>query len=353
MAHIALLYGDDAKKGGIRAYSHMLGATLRNAGHKVSYINFNTLNSPIYKSPTSGWRELALTYLLGTYADYLSSRFDLIIGNGYYGAFCNHTAVTIYHFVYPSYTKHLGENPIKGIIGGLFEKKAGKNRLQIAVSQFLAEEIKRYYDYSPIVVPNGIDTWTFYEVENKEYLRKKWQLDPDNPVIAFVGRWNRRKGADVVEYVAANMPHVQFIAVVGYGNVTTDLPNISVFNSLSHQEINEIYNIADIVLYPSRYEPFGYVTAEGWAAGTPVITTNMGLGYELVSIPVFQPFIIKDMNMIKEQTLESVKWYLSLSDKERNDIRHEGSLYIRKHYNIKRWQSKMKEIVGYLLRKTS
>ncbi len=353
MAHIALLYGDDAKKGGIRAYSHMLGDTLRDAGHKVSYLNFNTLHSPIYKSPTSGWRELALTYLLGTYADYLSTRFDLIIGNGYYGAFCNHTSLTIYHFVYPSYTKHLGETPIKDIIGGLLEKKAGKNRLQVAVSQFLAEEVKRYYGYSPIVVPNGVDTHTFHEIENKEHLWNKWKVNPDKPVVAFIGRWNKRKGADVVEYVAANMSHVQFIAVVGYGKVDTDLPNISVFNSLSHNEINEIYNIADIVLYPSRYEPFGYVTAEGWAAGTPVITTNMGLGYEIARIPVFQPFIIKDINMIKEQTLESVKWYLSLSDKERDDIRQEGGRYIRQHYSIERWQKQMKKIIDYLLRKVS
>ncbi|NOZ91870.1 glycosyltransferase [bacterium 3DAC] len=352
MAHIGILYGDEQKKGGIRAYSHMLGDVLKSQGHQITYLSFASLHSPFYKSPTSSWRELLLTYQLGTMADYISPQYDLIIGNGYYGAFCKHSPLTIYHFVYPSYVKHLGENPFKGIIGGYLEKKAGKDKLRLSVSQFLASEVKKYYGYNTIVISNGVDTGIFHKLStnDKKFLYAKWNVQADKPTIVFVGRWNKRKGADVVEYIAEHLPHVQVIAVLGYGEVKENMAsNITVFSQLNHTEINEIYNLADIVLYPSRYEPFGYVTAEGWSAGTPVITTPMGLGYEIKNHPILGKFVISDMEYIKDETLNIVKWYLNLDEDERHDIATEGMTYIRKHYSIDTWANNMNEVINYLL----
>jgi len=136
--------------------------------------------------------------------------------------------------------------------------------------------------------------------------------------------------------------------VVGYGDITEKTENIIPFHSLSHEEINEIYNISDLVLYPSRYEPFGYVTAESWSAGTPVITTAMGLGYELKKIPPFQPFIVDVSENIYENVLRITQWYLSLSEDEKKDIRKEGSAYIKAHYNLEKWAHNIEKVISLL-----
>lgn len=353
MARIGILYGDDNKKGGIRAYSHMLGTVLKRNGHIVKYIHFGKLNNPFYKSPTSGWRELMLTYELGIYADYISPQIDLIIGNGYYGAFCKHSQITIFHFSYPSYVKHLKLNPIKGLVGGYLEYIAGREKIKVAVSKFLAEEIRKFYGYSAIVVSNGVDTSVFYTLSESELQEsyKQFNLSPEKPIISFVGRWNKRKGADVLEYLANQLNGVQFVAVLGYGSINPNIPpNVKVFQQLDHIDINKIYNISNLVLYPSRYEPFGYVTVEGWSAGTPVITTDMGVGYELKDIIPFKRFIISKEDLY-DKTLEIAKWYLSLSKEEREEIAQEGAKYVRNKYNLEKWAKNIKYIIHYAIEK--
>ena len=44
----------------------------------------------------------------------------------------------------------------------------------------------------------------------------------------------------------------------------------------TQENLNILYNIADVLAVPSRIEGFGLVAVEALACGTPVIATNQG-----------------------------------------------------------------------------
>ncbi len=44
--------------------------------------------------------------------------------------------------------------------------------------------------------------------------------------------------------------------------------------NVSSERLNELYNLADVFIFPSRFEGFGLPPLQAMACGTPVITTN-------------------------------------------------------------------------------
>ena len=57
---------------------------------------------------------------------------------------------------------------------------------------------------------------------------------------------------------------------------------IRVLGYVPDDELINIINAADIVCIPSRNEPFGIVTLEAWAAGKPVVATDVGGPSEII-----------------------------------------------------------------------
>ena len=45
-------------------------------------------------------------------------------------------------------------------------------------------------------------------------------------------------------------------------------------NFVSTEELRELYNLAELMVFPSKYEGFGLPIVEAWACGTPVLTSN-------------------------------------------------------------------------------
>jgi glycosyltransferase involved in cell wall biosynthesis len=45
-------------------------------------------------------------------------------------------------------------------------------------------------------------------------------------------------------------------------------------DAVSTQRLNELYNLADVLIFPSRHEGFGLPALQAMAAGTPIITSN-------------------------------------------------------------------------------
>lgn len=55
-----------------------------------------------------------------------------------------------------------------------------------------------------------------------------------------------------------------------------NLKNITFTGFIPDKEMNDFYNNADLFVYTSKYEGFGFAPLEAMAAGTPVITTTGG-----------------------------------------------------------------------------
>lgn len=134
------------------------------------------------------------------------------------------------------------------------------------------------------VVPLGVDTLTFFPVQQKE--REKY-------VFLNVSKWEVRKGHDILPRIfnAAfskddnvelwMVPHNQFLTekeVQDWARQykTTKLADkIKFFGEQpSQNKIAELMNLADCGIFPSRAEGWGLETLEMQACGKPVIVTN-------------------------------------------------------------------------------
>lgn len=121
-------------------------------------------------------------------------------------------------------------------------------------------------------------------------LRKELNLAPQQKVILYVGSDHPRKNVITAlrafAAVREQHPEVVFIKVGEPGLrqgraqllIEIDQHNIRghvrLIGQASLERLNELYNLATLLLYPSRFEGFGLPPLQAMAAGLPVITSN-------------------------------------------------------------------------------
>ena len=173
-----------------------------------------------------------------------------------------------------------------------------KNRSQIliALSRQGKQEIIRLYNVSPDnihVIYNGVDLQRFHP-RNKQYrdeVRKELGISTKDNLLLFVGTGFERKG---LKFLITALPHLKDqdirLCVVGRGNTSS-------YRKLArHLGVEELvyfpgavdgaekyYGAADILVFPTLYEPFGNVHLEALATGLPVITSSLSGGSEIIT----------------------------------------------------------------------
>ncbi|AKK08428.1 glycogen synthase (ADP-glucose) [Corynebacterium testudinoris] len=170
----------------------------------------------------------------------------------------------------------------------------------IAVSAQMRESILEAYpriDADKVtVVLNGIDTelWqprpTFSS--NPDSVLTELGVDPDRPIVAFVGRITRQKGVEHLIKAAAHFHEdIQLVLCAGApdtpeiaARITTLVEDLQsrrdgifwVQDMLEKEKIQEILTAADTFMCPSIYEPLGIVNLEAMACGTAVVASDVG-----------------------------------------------------------------------------
>jgi glycogen(starch) synthase len=107
--------------------------------------------------------------------------------------------------------------------------------------------------------------------------------------VLYVGRFARRKGLvdllEAVPHVVDRVPSASFLLAGGdspasrAGSGASWIPEhvrpygdrIRFLGWLSASELHRQYRAADVLVVPSRYEPFGMVVLEGMAHGLPIV----------------------------------------------------------------------------------
>jgi len=144
------------------------------------------------------------------------------------------------------------------------------------------------------VVPNGVEPPAQAERPSVEY-RRRYAADEEK-VILFVGRIVEEKGLNVL--IGAIPLLLQSgvgakLLVVGDGYAADRMKKIAwdlgiydrvLFTGyVEDSELKRIYGIADVLVVPSLYEPFGIVAIEGMSKGVPVVVSDAGGLSEIVS----------------------------------------------------------------------
>lgn len=158
-------------------------------------------------------------------------------------------------------------------------------RLVICPSQWVADEVKRHYPLMSArleIVSNGVDTVTFHPEGrslDRDALIKRLAVERGAKVILLVATNFHLKGLDVAIRV---LPHVHgaVLAVVG-GDDPAPYVSLArqagvsdrVFFLGPQTDMAPFYRAADVLIHPTRYDPFANVCLEACACGTPVVTT--------------------------------------------------------------------------------
>ena len=144
------------------------------------------------------------------------------------------------------------------------------------------------------VVPNGINTGMFVGVERDYEFRRRYAMDNEK-IILFMGRLVYEKG---IQYLISAMPkilsryHDAKLVIAGKGGMIDELREqvkaLGIENKvyfagyLNGKDVQKMYKVADISVFPSTYEPFGIVALEAMLAENPVVVSDIGGLNEIV-----------------------------------------------------------------------
>jgi glycosyltransferase involved in cell wall biosynthesis len=112
-------------------------------------------------------------------------------------------------------------------------------------------------------------------------LRRKLGLTDERPVVLFCGKLIAKK--DAASLIRALAQESAQLLVVGDGDLRPQLealasellPGRACFAGFRNQsELPALYDLADVFVIPSTYEPFGLVVNEVMNAGKPVIASD-------------------------------------------------------------------------------
>lgn len=194
-------------------------------------------------------------------------------------------------------------------------------------SKLVASEIERFYGLSRTssrlrVIYNGVDLQQFNPAARRagKLLREKLGLQ-NKTILLFVGADLRRKGFQTVikALAASRYKNVSLLAVgPNKEDVSVRLPatmreRLMFVGRVTRPEV--YYGAADLLVLPTRYDPFANVCLEALSCGTPVLTTAANGAAEIIE-PGNTGFVMTDPQDHQELR-EKLDEYLCLSEKSR------------------------------------
>lgn len=214
------------------------------------------------------------------------------------GIACLNVDIVNVQFIHEQWKPHFFLNRKLSLIGKLYKKllffyflaaekyvySFRKRTTYIVIAQFIKNFLNEKFNTSQekmVLIPSGVNTDEFklLNISEDDLLKKLTKtypelatLDINLPIALFVGALER-KGLDRVLDGLKKITNAQLIVIGKSENPKFQMPelNFRIIHIPFSKEVSLFYQLSDIFIFPTRYEPFGLVIIEAYAMGLDLI----------------------------------------------------------------------------------
>ncbi len=164
----------------------------------------------------------------------------------------------------------------------------------VTVNPYFIERLESYgIPRSKVTyIPNFVSEETFYPLgeRQKQMLRYHYQIPEDQFVVFCAGQLQKRKGFFDYVQLARQMPDVLFLWAGNFAfgaisdgyeeirEIVENPPaNLKLLGLVPREEMNQLYNLADLMLLPSYEELFPMAILEAMNCGTPILLRDLDI----------------------------------------------------------------------------
>lgn len=196
----------------------------------------------------------------------------------------------------------------------------------MTVSQNTKKDILKFFKVNPDkieVIYNGVGKeFVKKGKEEIEYLYEKFNIPKNKKIIMYVGNLKPHKNLErlLEAYSKIQDKEETVLLLVGKSFKKYDIledkekllkikENVIHTGMVEQKELVDLYNLADLFVFPSLYEGFGIPVLESLACGTPVICSNTSSLPEVGKdrVGYFNPMDIEDIKNKIEEYLKNNK----------------------------------------------
>jgi UDP-glucose:(heptosyl)LPS alpha-1,3-glucosyltransferase len=290
-----VIFRADPSRGGAERYTHELATELARRGHEISLIAWQ---HPPTVAPQAFRRvqvNVAGLTRAQRYRSFVDATHRLLDEHGF----------DVLHAMLPVrkchvYEPHAGFEQLNQLRGGIARRWLNrldpKRHLQATIERqmlqqaplpivvCLSERSRREARDAlglaeSVVLRHGVDLSRFTPAGSnaRNSTRRELGLRPEEVVFGLVGQDLHRKGLDFAAEAFENRPGAALLVVGGDARTFRKLIRGRVNRAVhvpSTPEVPRLISAMDVLLLPSRHEPFGLVAIEAMACGVPAIVSD-------------------------------------------------------------------------------
>lgn len=204
-----------------------------------------------------------------------------------------------------------------------------------------------------VTIKNALDLAEIKRETDVAAIRKKYGVAPGKKLVTGIGRLSLQKNwpafVKIAQLVLDKRKDVIFL-IAGEGEFVGELRNLVEKTGIGQhflmpgyvKNMNEIYNITDIILSTSAWEAMPYVLLEAMAFGLPIIATDIP-GHQAIVFENRNGYVFKPGNYAEaEQKInmlldnEDLRFFLGRNGYAFLSEGHKLATFIREHEKIYR-----------------